>query len=582
VQGPTLKIIVEREKEIQAFKPEPYWQIQLLGKVQGADIEAWHKADKFWKEEEAQKVMLKTKGQPGSVIDLSSRSFQQAPPTPFDLTSLQMEAYRCFKINPKDTLSLAQELYSAGVISYPRTSSQVYPPEIGFIKIIQAISQMGEYTTIAKQLLSKKNLQPNNGNKTDPAHPAIYPTGLHPKKAEGRYKKIYDLIIRRFLATFGEPATRETMTITIGVNTEPFVASGTRTIDKGWHIYYGQYAKFKEIELPAVQRGDPVDISQIIKHDKETEPPRRYTPASIIKELEKKNLGTKATRAAIVDTLFNRGYVDGKSIQATDLGIQTVLTLQKYSPKIIDEELTSHFEEEMDQIREHKKKSEEVLDEAKNILTKILADFKSHEQEIGDGLKGATIESNTKANTIGKCKACSGNLMIKKGKFGSFIACSGYPDCKVIFKLPNYGKVKVTDKECETCTYPKIMVYKKRSSGEICINPECPSKIGEHTNLPEIREEKCPKCGSNMVLRKSIYGQFYGCTGYPKCRNLAKIGETNKDISERESKKSSYFAKAKKEGETATVSTVEKTTSKIKSVKSTKAASIKKPRAKKK
>ena len=139
------------------------------------------------------------------------------------------------------------------------------------------------------------------------------------------------------MSTFAEPAIRETMTIDVNCKGEIFIAKGTRTIEKGWHVFYEPYVRIEEEELPAVNKNDVVHVKKITMHDKETQPPKRYTPASIIKELEKRNLGTKATRSEIVDTLFQRGYVDGKSIEATNLGIKTVETLEKYVPKIIDE-----------------------------------------------------------------------------------------------------------------------------------------------------------------------------------------------------------------------------------------------------
>ena len=566
VQGPALKIIVEKEKEIMAFKPVPYWQIQLLGTVNNNDIEAWHCKDKFWKKDEADIVMEKTRGKDGKIGKVEDKEYKQQPPFPFDLTSLQTESYRCFKINPKDTLALAQELYSAGAISYPRTSSQIYPVEIGYQKILQQLSKNPEYKELTEKLLGLPSLKPNNGKKTDPAHPAIFPTGLMPKKMEGRYKKVYDLIVRRFMATFGEPATRSTMNIDIDINTEIFTATGTRTIHKGWHIYYGPYAKFKEIELPAVKEGDFVKTKDIICHAKETEPPRRYTPASIIKELEKRNLGTKATRASIVDTLFQRGYVDGKSIQATDLGMQTVMTLEKYSPKILDEALTKHFEEEMEAIQEGKKKNKEVLDEAEEILTKILADFKTHEKDIGESLKTATIETRTKAETIGSCPQCDdGTLMIKKGKFGKFIACDKYPECKATYKMPTYGNVKSTGKLCESCKHPIVKVLKKRSAQEICINPDCPLKKtdengNERKTLPETAEQKCPNCGKEMLLRKSFYGEFYGCSGYPRCKTIMNL--EGKVTSNNNSDKSKTKKKTTKKKATRKVTTKKKTAEK--------------------
>ena len=532
VQGPTLKIIVDKEKEIKAFKPVPFWQIQLIGDVKKEDIEAWHRQDKFWKKEEADKVMKNVKGQKKGIVDnVEKKQFQQAPPFPFDLTALQIEAYKCFGIQPKETLEIAQDLYTSGYISYPRTSSQQLTPKIGYNKIIAALAKQSIYSNLCSDLL-KKELRPNNGAKTDPAHPAIYPTGIIPK-TDQRGLKIYDLIARRFLATFAEPALRETMVVYISVNKEIFIAKGTRTIKKGWHVYYGPYVKLEEIELPAVVKGDIVDIKKITLHEKETQPPKRYTPASIIKELEKRNLGTKATRAQIIDTLFQRGYVHGTAIEATEFGIKTIETLEKHAPKIIDEALTRHFEEEMDEIREGKKKKEEILEEAKDALIKIINDFKKEEKEAGKELLAAFKETRHAMTTLGKCPNCKeGDLQIRKGKFGHFAACSGYPECKTTFSLPANALIKPSENACKTCGFPMVTAIKARKKPqEFCLNPQCKSKhvegeAGEQAKAiakGEI-ERKCPKCkDGNIVLRKSIYGSFYGCSNYPKCRYTEKL-----------------------------------------------------------
>ncbi|MEK6869032.1 MAG: DNA topoisomerase I, partial [Nanoarchaeota archaeon] len=355
VQGPALKIIVDREKEIKAFKPVPFWQIELQGAVNKGDVVAWHKQDKFWGKKEADNVMQKVRNEKKAVVDKAEkRQFNQQAPVPFDLTTLQMESYRCHGISPKETLSIAQELYTSGFISYPRTSSQQLPDKIGYNKILTQLQKQKNYSQLIQKLLFKKILKPNNGEKTDPAHPAIYPTGIAPVNLNQREERVYDLIVKRFMATFAESATRETMTIDVNCRDEIFIAKGTRTIEKGWHIFYEPYVRIEEEELPAVNKDDIVHVKRIMMHDKETQPPKRYTPASIIKELEKRSLGTKATRSEIVDTLFQRGYVDGKSIEATNLGIKTVETLEKYAPKIVDEELTRHFEDEMEKIMEDK------------------------------------------------------------------------------------------------------------------------------------------------------------------------------------------------------------------------------------
>jgi len=528
VQGPALKLIVDREKEIIVFKPVPFWQIELLGDVKEGEVDAWHKEDKFWEKDKADNAYNNTKDCKKAVVDkVEKKQFKQAPPFPFDLTTLQMESYRCFRISPKDTLAIAQQLYLGGLISYPRTSSQQLPEAIGFSKIMNALLGQGDYKQLVSSLLSKGMLRPNNGKKTDPAHPAIYPTGVFPKDLDSRKKRVYDLIVKRFLATFAEAALRETMTIDINANNEIFIAKGTRTLEKGWHIFYSPYVKLEEQQLPAVNKGDEVLVKKIKMHDKETQPPKRYTPASIIKELERRNLGTKATRSTIIETLFNREYVKGKAIEATELGIRTVEALEKSCPKILDEKLTRHFEKEMEDIMEGKEKEDKVLNEAKDILTKVLTEFKHKEREIGMGLRDANIKTLKDEKEIGVCPKCKqGKLTVKKGMKGYYASCTSYPECKTIFSMPSGVTIKPTKDICEECSFPIITVVRKRRTQKFCINPKCPSKHiqgeagkeAEKIGNGELRKQ-CPKCKKgNLVLRSSIYGKFYGCSSFPKCR----------------------------------------------------------------
>ena len=300
VQGPALKTIVEKEKEILAFKSKPFWQIELNGKIKEGELEAWHIEDKFWEKKKAEEVIKKTKSKKALIKEIKKKNSNQTPPTPFDLTTLQMEAHRCLRFSPKKTLSLAQELYTSTVISYPRTSSQKLPKEIGYKKIISDISKQKTYALLCIKLL-KKNLMPNEGKKTDPAHPSIYPTGITPKEIDSDARKLYDLIVKRFLATFAKIAKRESTTAKIECNNEIFVAKGTITTDPGWHEFYQPYVKQNEVQLPSIKQGETVNVKKIELHTKETQPPKRYTHASIIKELEKRNLGTKSTRADILD-----------------------------------------------------------------------------------------------------------------------------------------------------------------------------------------------------------------------------------------------------------------------------------------
>jgi DNA topoisomerase I len=534
VQGPALKLIVDKEREISVFKPDPFWQIQMDGIVKDTKIIAMHKEDKFWEQEKADAVMSKVNNEKEATIsNVEKKQFNQAPPTPFDLTSLQLEASKTLKISPKITLEIAQDLYTAGFISYPRTSSQQLSDKIGFKKILTQLGKQKNYKKETEFLLKKKSLVPNNGKKTDPAHPAIYPTGIIPKLADKDKINIYDLITRRFLATFGDPATRETMKIEINCKDELFITKGTTTVAPGWHSLYGRFMMFKEEELPEVHKADKLNVEKITLLNKETQPPPRYTEASIIKELEKRNLGTKATRSSIVDTLYQRGYIDGRSMQATDLGIRTCSTLEKYVPEILDEELTRHFEMQMEEIRENKKQSEDVINEAKQVIIKIADGFKKQEDKIGEELKKANIETRDEMTTLGPCNACkSGLLQIRRGKFGFFAACNKYPDCQTTFSLPANAMIKPAKKQCEECNFPILLVIKKRKRPqEVCLNRECPGKKLDEEGQKLLEEmenggdKPCPKCEKGkLVVRKSLYGAFLGCSLYPKCRHVKKLG----------------------------------------------------------
>lgn len=477
VQGPTLKIIVDREKEIKAFIAEPYWQLQLLGSAKNKNIEAYHEKGDFKDKKQAEDILKKVKGKEAIVDSIEKKQFKQNPPFPFDLTSLQVESYRCLRIPPNQTLQLAQNLYLAGLISYPRTSSQQLPPAIDYKKILQGLAKQSKYKELVNQLL-KKSLSPNNGKKTDAAHPAIYPTGEIPKTLTEKELKVYSLITHRTLATFSEPATRETQQIKIDVNKEIFIAKGTITKEKGWHVFYQPFLKLKEEDLPDMKKADKIAVKKINLLSKETQPPKRFTPSSIIKKMETLNLGTKATRSAIVDTLFKRNYIDGTSLEATNLGIKTIETLEKYCPEIIDAKLTEHFEEEMQEIQDKKKKKEEVLDEAKKVLTKIFKKFKENELKIGKQLSEASMETRHEASIVGKCQKCGKNLLIKYSKKNRqyFISCEDYKNCKNTFSLP-YGTPKTTNKVCPECGFPLVTIIRKgKRPWQFCINRDCKKK----------------------------------------------------------------------------------------------------------
>jgi len=473
VQGPALKLLAIREREIQQFVPVPYWELELEAK----ELSALHEAGKFDGRNKAEAIHTKCKGKKAVVAGLRKEQFKQEAPHPFDLTALQVEAYRTLHIQPKETLELAQSLYINSYISYPRTSSNQLPPSIGYKKVLDKLSQQASYTALCKQLLKGK-LEPNNGKKKDEAHPAIYPTGEIPQGLEGREAKLYDLVVRRFLACFAPAAVRETVHVTVDVNGEKFLAKGTRTIEENWHTFYKPYIKLEEEEVK-VQEGQELHVKELHIHDKETSPPKRYTPASIIKDLEKRNLGTKATRSEIIENLFDRNYLKrGDSIEVTTLGLETVTVLEKYCPEILDEQLTRDFEDDMEHIRAGKSSEKDVLARAEKHLGIVLEKFKAKEKEIGQELSGSYQQTMKEASFVHKC-TCGGDLQIKyTPRFKSyFIACSRYPDCKITFSLPRGFLAKTTGKICSACQSPEVLLIKKgKRPWAFCINQECPNK----------------------------------------------------------------------------------------------------------
>jgi DNA topoisomerase-1 len=293
---------------------------------------------------------------------------------------------------------------------------------------------------------------------------------------------IYDLIVRRFLACFGKPGEREFTAVKFDISGEGFVLRGVRTTKIEWQRLYFPYSKTKEVELPILKVGEQYTEETKIE-EKETQPPKRYTPASIIKELEKNKLGTKATRAEIVDKLYRRNYIVGKFIEVTKLGITVVDTFAKYAPDILSVELTSKFESALDKIQAKSLGVDAVLDKVKKVLIRICAEFKEHKEEIGESLGGAVRVTEKEQRVLCKCLKCKKGDMqiIKSRKSGKrFLACSGYPACKTTWPLPQIGALRIQSKKCESCGLPLIAFYTKgKRPWIICVNPDCESKKTE-------------------------------------------------------------------------------------------------------
>ncbi|NPE26966.1 DNA topoisomerase I [Methanococcoides sp. SA1] len=532
VQGPALKIVVDREREIEAFESDPYWNVFLQVKdIKGNRIEVKYPKDIF---NESELLRFKhLQGKKGEAKTTVTEKEMKAP-VPFDLTTLQTEAYKYCGSTPAQTMKTAQSLYLAGAISYPRTSSQEYDESIGYGKILKRLKK---HTSKIKYAVNSK---PTKGKKKDPAHPAIYPTGEKVKIKEGD-KKIYDLIVKRFISCFCDSAFLERKRVAVKVGGLGFSANGTQIKEKGWMNVYPHATK--EAKIPTLD-GD-VDVLEIRTEEKETKPPRRYSAASLVKELEKKNLGTKATRAAIVETLYSRGYVREKAIEVTELGMRMCETLEKYASIILDEKMTADMTEKLERIvvaeKDFKKMSDEVLDEGKKNVDRIAKGMTENLEAMGKSLADANAkvwEEEKEANTMDKCRKCGkGKLRVMYGKrFGRyFVSCDAYPDCKTTYSLPPKGMMKparvskkVAEEEgveegsldfCKDCGYPLVTSFQRgKSPWKFCFNMECvvneeaakkkaEFKAKMASGEVEIVDGKIVDHGKKKVRKKKVVGK---------------------------------------------------------------------------
>lgn len=468
VQGPTLNILHQRQREINSFKPVSYWEIQLDFIIDGKEVQAFHQTGRFWKKPEVDKVFSKCNGKNGIVESVEKKEHKQEPPHPFDITTLQREVYQHFKYSPKQTLDIAQSLYEQALISYPRTSSQKLPATLGYKEIIQKLQKQKAYSLLCSSLLKGK-LKPNEGPKNDPAHPAIFPTGTMPNELSPYQRKVYDLITKRFLAVFAEAAIREKIKAIIDINGEKFDADGIRTIKANWIDFYKPYAKFKEALLPPIKKDDVANSKKLEVLDKETSPPPRYTQATILREMEKLGLGTKATRAGILHTLYDRGYIEEKSIEVTKLGEVVIDALQKYCNDIISVDLTREFEEDMEAIELGKKKKKDIVEQAEKTLNSVLGSFKTNEKKIGEELLEGLMEFRKEETTIGPCK-CGGTHVVRRSRFGKrFVGCTGYPKCRDTFSLPHTGFIKILDDKCDCGFFIVNVKPKGKRPWKLCV-----------------------------------------------------------------------------------------------------------------
>jgi DNA topoisomerase-1 len=489
VQSPTLGLIVERELERRAHKPEPYWEV--LARFQHPDdaFEAHHTVDKFWKRDEADAAVAGTKS-PGVVSEIGSRKVNRRPPVPFNTTSFAAEASSRLGITPSRAMRVAEDLYMDGFISYPRTDNTVYPRSLATRELVSSLVRIPEFEAAASLLGG--DLKPTRGKKETTDHPPIYPTqAVHPGGLDGPHRRVYELVVRRFLATFGKPMITESTRAEIEAGSETYFVRGSVVVDPGFAAIY-TYARSSDDEIPKLAEGQRLELDGdpwIL--DKETQPPSRIGQGKLLEMMEECGLGTKATRPDIIQKLYDRGYVFGNPPSPTETGIAMYEAFKRYVPRIATPEMTAELEQDMDQIAGGETSKDQVLEISRQMLHGTYEDVAGKEEDLAKVIWTGMDEDRI----LGPCIACeragrkhedgSANMLriIRARKSGKrFVGCQGWeadnPDaCDVTFPLPQRGDVFRLEERCSICgETPRLKVVPFRGRPwNLCLNEECPS-----------------------------------------------------------------------------------------------------------
>jgi len=493
VQSVALRLIVEREKQIEKFVPQEYWTI--LAHLSKRDEERIFTASliskgkkKFKKleianESRAKKTCQDLKGKEFIVYKVTRKPKKRNPPPPFNTSSLQQEASRKFAFSASKTMMIAQQLYegidlgkeeSVGLITYMRTdsfavSSSAQAEAVRFIR-----KKFGE-----SYLPKKPRIYKSKSKVAQEAHEAIRPTyclrtpGAVSKYLNASQLKLYSLIWERFLSSQMAAAIFDTIAVDITAGDYVFRATGQKVKFPGFLRVYQEEKKEEERILPPLAEGDSLILKEIVPEQHFTEPPPHYTVASLIKTLEEHGIGRPSTYAPIISTLLERGYVTlrSKQFHPEETGIIVSDLLVKYFPKIMDIGFTAHMEENLDEIALGKREWVEVL---KNF-------YQPFKKTLNTAYKNMKKIKPQVTKEI--CPKCGSAMVIRIGRYGKFLACSAFPRCRYTLPLDEQGNKRVT----------------------------------------QMTEEKCPKCGSPMVIKWGRRGKFLACSAYPKCKNTKSI-----------------------------------------------------------
>jgi len=434
---------------------------------------ARHAHGLFWEKDEADQALENAKGaETAEVLEAEFKKVADRPPAPFNTTVFLAEANR-IGISASRAMAIAERLYNDGYISYPRTDNTVYPRTLPIKYILQKLTK-SDLGKEASQILAQDKIRPSRGRKETTDHPPIHPVEAATKKKLNEENwKIYELVVRRFLATLAPDAMVERGKATLDVNGETFIATGHETLESGWQVYY-PYIRFTDVFIPKMKKGENINVVNIRGREGETEPPKRFSQGTLIREMETLGLGTKSTRHEIVQKLYDRGYVQGSWVRPTTTGTVIVEALEDNAEDIVKPEMTSKLEEDMEQIAEGKIKQEAVVQESQELLGKSLDVLFQNKENIRKEVNEALKDQNQ----MGKCPVCEkGNLVVRKSKRGKrFMACDAYPNCENTYPLPQYGAIKSHPEPCGECKGPQIMlIMNKKKPQKMCLDMDCKS-----------------------------------------------------------------------------------------------------------
>lgn len=485
VQTPVLALIVNREKERLAFVVQPYWEIIAHAEKDSTTFDAFHKNGKMFDEHVARQIFEKIKDEKKALVKkVSKKKRMVARPIPFDTTTM-LRAASALGFTAGQAMNTAESLYMAGYISYPRTDNQTYPSTMNLREHLEELKNDKTYAPFVDGILAAP-LNPSKGPKNTTDHPPVHPTKVPERgKIGDKEWKFFDLVARRFLATFMPDAETENTSVELDIKSEPFAATGQTILFAGWKAVY-PFSELKETILPTLHEGEFVPVNAIEMPRKETQPPARYSQSALLKLMEENNLGTKATRADIIQKLYARQYISGiKSIEPNQIAFAVIDSLEKHSRIVTEPKMTAELELEMDNVAVGKTKKTKVVDDSRVMLLQVLDQLLLNKNAISLDLKKALFAQDS----MGKCPNCAqGKLVMRKAAATQkrFLGCDQFPNCRTTFPLPQKGTLFPTNKVCPTCNKaPLIKLSGKKFKMEICVNYDCPSKDAWKKSLAE-------------------------------------------------------------------------------------------------